>query len=219
VPPVLRASGYSGRDFGVILVDVQDYFPNRDGLEILGIFSESLYSNCVVCIYDAAGTVLFQFWHDGGFGKAYLMSEPRLLVLGGTNAKVEWRERGHPEVLQNVHPFVLVALPLEAGQISTRLMDDPCGRWYRCLLPPEFMDDLVAWSDFGSPRRGYDAARCVEVGLRLKDPDDAGVSWVVDEFGNELPGSRVWNDQYAGAAGAPPAQGFALGNLPPVESP
>jgi len=216
LPQTLRDDGQRGAQFGVIRVHVKDYFPDRQGLEILAVYQHAHRSPCAVRIYDAAGTVLFQLWHDGGLGQAYLMSGPRLLVLAGTNGEALWSERGHPEVKYHVHPAIIFAVPLRVGEIGDHVMGAGSGNWYKCMLLPKYADKVAAWTEFEAPQIDHDPSRHLMVGLWLRGKTKVGITWVVDEFGVEVPRSRVIGDQYGLDSEAPPPVELFIGDLPPV---
>ena len=228
LPQLRRGRGYTSEQFGIIPSKIADVFPECPGREIVAAYHHTPGSACVIRIYDLAGQVLYQLWQDGGVNPGYWMSDARLLVFVGLNAEEPWDRRGHSEV-RGAHPRVLFAVRPKLNFIAEDWLrvtpgDDPLSPvWYCCLMPPKAIDEIDSWN-IGPPLPPRDPGRCVRVYLTVDEDLEAAVFWTVDEFGNEIQGTRVETDGYKRNQKLPdghkdklpdPKQ-FQLGPLPPV---
>ena len=151
----------------------------------------------------------------------YWMSEPHLLVMVGYNGSAYWPQRGHPEV-KFPHPLAVFAIHLEDGLITTEYLSETPGSgplkpaWYKCLLPAEASDWTTRYV-IEAPRWRYDPQRFVRFALQVGGNKLAGLDWVLDANGHEVPGSRVISDAIKiNAVQYPDPKKFRLGPLPPV---
>jgi len=148
-----------------------------------------------------------------------------LLVFAALNGEALARERG-AEDARFTHPRVLFAVrPVEGAIFDDYLATSPGAggprpEWYWALLPwnalPKEFDSTVS-----EPPSSFDPGRYVTFNVELPIPenDSVGVSWVVNEFGEPEPDSRVWNDRYEvnrEKLSLPDPRSFYLGPLPPI---
>ncbi|MCZ6735837.1 MAG: hypothetical protein O7C65_08615, partial [Planctomycetota bacterium] len=225
LPTAAKDHGYKADAFSVKWCDVQDVFPGpkHPGLEVIADYQHGPGSACAVRIYDLNGELLYQIWHDGSLGRGYWMSEPGLLVLCGLNSEAYWAERGHPEV-KEAHPIVLFALRPQLGHIATRMTTPSLGgntatlAWYKCLMPPR-SSDLFRNGEVTAPLPRHDPAYLVRFGATLATNPPAGrLSWVLEQTGAEVPGTRQTTDPWKLDPEAPDPDIFYLGDLPPIIS-
>ncbi len=218
--PELIAHKYTGQQFGVYFSKSVDIFPEYPGQEIVVSFKHSPKSPTVIRIYDLQGELLFQLWQDGGVSSSYWMSDAELLVFSALDAQVYWDERGFPEV-QASHPLVVLGVKPRAGYIAHDWIanmgpDNEIVPWYNCILPPE-ASDLFSERILRHPLSSEEPGRHVRLHLRLSEMYSAGMSWLIDEHGKEVPDARVLSDPYKRSMDTlPPPKKFYLGDLPPI---
>ena len=221
VPSTQAERGLVGTDFGIGWCKMVDVFPQFAGPEIVVNYA-CTYSARAIRILDRSGKTLYQAWHDGSLVGCYWMDDVQLLVFSGLNSEVYWHERGYPDV-ESHHPHVVFAIRPTLGSIATGFLQSEDGNsptspvWYRCLLPPKASDYVLDW-DLLPPSSTYDPGRFVklDVGLKLFG---AGVFWIVDEFGQDVPETHGAGDNYNRHPNdLPDRSWFHLGDLPPVVS-
>ena len=66
------------------------------------------------------------------------------------------------------------------------------------------------------PRVGFDAGRSVACVLVLRSESETTMSFVIDENGIEIPGSRQVSNRYANTTDLPAPDSFRIENLPAV---
>ncbi len=233
LPPLPPDTSVLAMHFRVRRLDVQDYFPDRRGLEIGVIFAHGTRSWTVVQIYDLHGDLLYQFWHDGTLGAMGWMPRPGLLLLSGVNSENApgresgWASRDAAIPGDGTHPRVLFALRPKEGAIgrTTLVADDVVESedsevaWYRCLPRVVIAHDHWGIAQINGLRQPGD--RYAEVHLGLGGIDSrAQTSWLVDERGHNVPGTHAPNDSYkalldTGAIMQDP-EFWQLGPLPPL---
>ena len=217
----LKERGLVGADFVPDVVHVADVFPERPGREIVAVFS-CIYSPRLIRIYDLGGELLYQVWHDGGIGICCWVSRARLLVFSGTNAEAYWHERGYPK-LYSAHPRVTFAVRPRLGFVSDGWLRSVSGDgplnpvWYKCLFPPNAREIITG------PIRvllGHGAHRdYLQFSVTVDEAIGAAVSWIVDDDGNDVPGTRVLTDGYElDRHRLPDPDQFRLRPLPPIVS-
>ena len=217
----LLARKFTGQEFGVHFSKSVDVFPEYPGPEIVVAFKHGPYSAGVIRIYDLEGELLFQLWQDGGVNSSYWMSDAKLLVFSGLDARAYWDERGFPEV-QAAHPSVVFGVKPRAGYIAHEWIaptgpDDEIVSWYKCILPPE-ASDFFGLRILSRPLASDDPGRHVRLHLPIREMDGAGINWLIDEHGKEVPDVRVLTDRYKRSMDQlPPPKKFYLGDLPPIQ--
>ena len=240
IPPDLlkkgRDAGYSGvYARGSMVADI---FPDLPGEEIVAIHHHGVYSQCAIRIYDLRGEILYQIWQNGGIVHTYWMSGVGLLVCQGGH---EWAKLNHPSYTRLRVPYapvVFAVRPRRGFIVSDYLPPTPGDDtlspvWYRYILPPE-VPDLTRAMSLGLPNHTHDDARFVRLILAFDKPAEAGVNWVIDEYGNEVTCrdeagnerrcTRMVNDTYkldrkSSRPSLPNPDIFHLGPLPPIEPP
>ncbi|MCH8153073.1 MAG: serine/threonine protein kinase [Planctomycetes bacterium] len=223
-PARFRDRNLSSLGFSLSWADVVDVFPEHPGDEVLAIYHHAPSSAACLRIYglDGEGELLYQIWHDGVSSSHYWMSDARLLLVSGLNSEVPWAERNHAEVRFDTHPYVVYAVRPQSKYIATEWLPSTPGPspsfpvWYKCLLPPQ-ASELVLFR-LMRPLPHYDPNGFASVSIRLRRNPAAGLWWVIDEFGAEVPDSRGTNDGYKGDPNAPDETVFYLGELPPIIS-
>ena len=102
--------------------------------------------------------------------------------------------------------------------IATSGPADEIVPWYKCILPPE-TSDLFGQRRLLRPVPSDVPGRHVRLDLPMIGMDGSGISWLIDEHGNEVPDARVVADAYKRNLDTlPPPKRFYLGDLPPVIS-
>ncbi len=217
--------GYKSAGVGVNWCDVQDVFAVRDhpGSEVIACYQHGPGSACAVRIYDLSGELLYQIWHDGALARGYWMTGSGRLVLQGTNSEAPWSARGYDDV--QGFPLVVLAVEPKIGHIaeaSTTTMpggDTETLAWYKCLWPPTSFDVLGgAPLPLAAPYPGDDPAGFVRFILILNGNPKARLSWLLDEAGTAVPGTRATTDGWKLDTTAPDPEIFSLADLPPIVS-
>jgi hypothetical protein len=218
--------GYTGEVFRIHMVELADVFEGIPGEEIIVGYVASHRSQSIIRIYDLRGRVVYQFWHDGNPSHCRWLAEARLLVFLARNAEVPGERRGL-RMGQNVHPIVLFAVRPIVGDVHEAFLKPsprdgmPSAVWYRCLYPTDVVPAPVML-------QGVTRARG-RAGVRLRirvHHEIGGLSWVTDEHGREIPGTRVIADRYkrnlrghpkGDSQRLPDPNDFHLGPLPPIQ--
>jgi hypothetical protein len=231
IPPAWRESrGFVGEEFGVDMIfGPFDIFPDAPGQELVVLYSHD-FSRRAVRIYDLAGRILYQVWHDGGITSFYWLSEAKVLVCASEDARKYWRDLGFPSAPLDLgptigrYPLVVFAIrPQIVEKIEPTILDPTPGNgphdavWFKYLLPAD--ERNVArrvWVK--PPRPQYDARRHAQVCVQVGDPSfRAHVYWMVDAAGEEIAGSRFVGDGYnMHRDELPDPEVFHLGPLPPI---
>ena len=221
----LRERGYTGNDYGIAWCKIADVFPERTGDEIVVLHKHPPQSSCVIRVYDQNGNVLYHVWHEGTLTGCHWMADAGLLVFIGYNSDADWSERGHPEV-EAPYPIVVFGVRPTLNFIAADYLrsvpgEDPLSpAWYQCLHPPNVLDFVRRWG-LAAPPYGRSPGRFVyfklTIGLTAWDKE-TGVRWVLDEFGQEVPKSRIVEARYRRDETLPDPEVFKLGPLPPIVS-
>ncbi len=216
--------GYKSAGVGVIWCDVQDVFADRDhpGSEVIVCYQHGPGSACAVRIYDLSGELLYQIWHDGALSRGYWMTGPGRLVLQGTNSEAPWSDRGYSDV--QGFPLVVLAVEPKIGHIAEASTTTTPGgdtetlAWYKCLWPPPPSADVFGSNPFPltAPYPGEDPARFVRFNVTLKGNPRARLSWLLDQAGTAVPGTRATTDGWKLDTTAPDPDIFSLADLPPI---
>lgn len=228
LPERLRNRGFHPEEFGTRRLYISQIFPQRAGQQIIVSHQHNPYSQNLIRIYDVSGEVLYQAWHDGPTCDMYWMSGPELLVFAGLNGLVYWEDRqyGLPEdmirSLDKPHPIVVFAVRPEYGRRGTDwICPDSTGHnvirpvWYRCLLPPSSSGYIAHSLLLKSPAGRFDPSSYVTFVTHTATRQGA-INFLLDEHGNEVPGTRVVGDPYLREPGMPDPDIFTIGDLPPL---
>ncbi len=222
MPGDFRDAAYTSEGFGVQSEStVADVFPDAPGKEIIAIYNHDLYSPSFVCIYSMEGELLYQVCHDGAIIDVQWVSGSGQLVVIGNNSEAPWSQRVRHEI-QRVHPLVVFALTPIPGHIGEQIVTSTSEAkatlgWYKCVLPPEAVD-LIGSIRFQPSPSGDDTSSYVRLSFRMKSNPVAGVSWLVDDTGTEVPGTRVPNDEWMLDSRSRDLANLRLGELPPIIS-
>ena len=177
--------------FEVSHVRIADIFPEEPGSEVVAFHQHSPYSPTAIRVYDLAGQLLYETWHDGHLSESYWMSEPGLLVAAGCNSDGKWQERGY-EATVDLFPTVVFAIRPElgvTGQVlswpgSTGTVDPT---WYWCVLPSELSNFLKAsLLNLDPPSLKYAPESRVQFLLATKTKTNCNYSWILDAAGNTV---------------------------------
>jgi hypothetical protein len=148
LPASLLDRKFKGEQQFPARVLVGDIFPERSGLEIAVAFQDITTTHGPLRIYDLQGELLYQVWLDAQVNSLYWMSGPRLLVMAGNDGKGFWADRGY-EGDFTAHPRVVFAVKPEVGFCSGEYLLESPGdtplhpAWYKCLWPPELVEDYT----------------------------------------------------------------------------
>ncbi|MEP0845945.1 MAG: hypothetical protein HRF50_03880, partial [Phycisphaerae bacterium] len=235
VPDTLRlernvhASSFHYRPLGI-----EDIFPGAasPGHEIIVTVQGMPLSANVIRIHNLNGDLLYQIWQDGGVHQVYWMKDAGLLVCLGANGVAYWEHRGQRSSRRcpNDHPQVVFAIRPKLGFITDDCLRetpragddaDPLHpEWCYCIWPPDFHDWIepgdslsVMLEDPAIGERG----RVVGIGINVNEVHKLGISWMLDEHGQLVPGGRVVGGNPAAAGDElPDLSMFDLRPLPPI---
>jgi hypothetical protein len=215
MPPMITSA--KRQDFMFVWAKCEDVFPDLPGVELIAIHRHFRYSPTCLRVYDLAGQVLFEIWHDGNLTSAHWMSESSLLVATGVNSELRWDQRGQPLSTADCHPLIILAARPVYGQRIRRPIQPTFGSmpdavvWYRCLLPYELHARLFGGDAVTAELTNQGAVmpgRHVRLDLRRTQeqlPSEL-VSLIVDDQGRIV--DRIADDLYKAAH-----HGFDLGSL------
>ncbi len=177
-----------------ILANVFDDVP---GDEIVACFNHDERSPRVIQIYDLAGNLLYQVWHDGGVQSMYWMGGTRLLVLAATDARTNWAG-GQP---LNDKPDSRVVLALRPRRdyrgrefVSYARGAGPTHAVWCLQLHPNQIAGRVVCS-LSPPHAGYDRDYSVLYDLTFRALPESRFSWTINDSGQATPIGGP-NDEY-----------------------
>ncbi len=216
-----------GDRYGLASVRLLDIFPDLPGDEIVAVHGHKLYSPNVLRVYDLAGRILYQVWHDGWIGSWIWLPRDGLIVCTGLNSENNWKGRGFPDIANAIYPMTVFALRPRPGDVHQAYIHTPGGLgtvepiWYKAFQPPHTVDSLHA------ARRGL--LHGIELS-RMVLPEEAeeftvwlGVnplrlSFVLDTAGRvrSAVGSLPYEQRRGTTPELPPAEAFRLDDLPPL---
>jgi serine/threonine protein kinase len=221
LPSELVERGFTASAFVCARVFAIDLFPEISGDEIIAIYRNTIFSHCLLRIYDQSGRALYQFWHDGAISDLRWLDGPQLLVVTALNSEAYWEHRGFTAT-QSHYPWVVFAVRPQVGHLHagwvtptpTSNRVEPA--WYRCVLPPDPTGELGL--SLGLPAAPHDPQRHIRMALRRDTPDGGPlyVSWVIDEHGRIVSDSRIKSDLWRRTPGLPEPDEFVLADLPPL---
>lgn len=230
LPQGMQAAGFTADQFdpgGVALFNIfPEAQPHRVD-EIVCQFSHNRTGARALCIYDIAGKLLYRVWNDGGIYGYYWMSGPAFLVVAGENQELRPEQRGCPTPPgEGAVMLVVFALRPELGATEPRLIDwsraSDGGElaWYRWLgLCPIHG---IGWQWYLNPPPDGDPSTTAELGLILATKPSCGMSWRIDENGNQIARTLVAPDYRAIRSlhpelDLPAPEAFQLQDSPPGE--
>ncbi|MDY7109664.1 MAG: serine/threonine-protein kinase [Planctomycetota bacterium] len=211
--------------FRLDFADVADVFPDSPGDEIIALHAHTRWSPSAIRIYNLAGDVLYEAWHDGRLYGAYWLSEAGLLILAGVNSEADWVQRGHrpPEGVKSAHPLVVFAVRPARGAVGPRCVRSTDGpgklpaAWYKCVSPPQVAQRLrfgPAEPVLHAPKEPRPAGRFVRLNLLHHDEAGIGLSLILDADGQVV--HRASSSLYRMLPDAPDPEDVKLGDLPPI---
>ena len=182
---------FSSKEFWVF-----DVFPEPEGLEIVAVHGNA-YSQRAIRIYDLAGNVLYQVWHDGAIQSCHWMYAKGLLVFGGDNGQGH-RDGKLAKIVFGLRPERGV---IERGFLHRDPEREPGSplspAWYKQLDPvlTDSAGALLHLLDVRRPLSG-DPGTQVEVVLTPTVYGMEEARWLLNAGGEIIPGTRVLGDPY-----------------------
>ena len=214
LPSGLREKGYSGDQYEVKFCRVEDFFPDRPGMEILAVF-HNIYSAAAIRIYDWQGTLLYEVWHNGTVHDAYWLRRPGYLVFSGIDADLFMKGLAHAN-LKSAYPEVVFAIRPVIEDPGHEFLNPVSGQatsaavWYK-YLHPRNARALIHIAHLNYPVHEFDPDQTVQYTIVVDEHTEASVYLTLDENGDEIPGSRVTNDPYRLTNDLPDPDQFYLG--------
>ena len=203
--------------FEVIHVRIADVFPQEPGPEIIAFHRHNPYSPTAIRVYDLAGQLLYETWHNGHLYESYWMSEPGLLVATGCNSDGKWFDRGF-EGTTDLFPTVVFSIHPELGVTGKVLSwpgftgtTDPA--WYWCVFPSELSNFLKgSLLDLDPPSLKYAPEQHVQFSTITMTKSKCQYTWILDAAGNvvEQYPSSGWSQE----SELPDPSLVKLGDLP-----
>jgi hypothetical protein len=236
--PLLLPPNIPERDnahFSFELAYLWNIFPDVPGEEIVTVHRSVPYSQTAVRIFDQAGRLHYQVWHDGGLRILTWLEQEGLLIAAGHNSETLWDERGN-SWSRPMDPPVLFAVRPQRGHVERDRFIVENGRrldetltWYKWLGPEADLVPLESVSiHLSQPSGSWDSQRHFMASIycwarRMQGPDRPGFNLILDVQGTEV--SRVIRDRYTAQVRAgllPPPTTYRLldyENLEPLVPP
>lgn len=207
---------------------VIDVFPNRPGKEIVCVFSCE-YSSRIIRIYGFDQSRLYELWHRGACEEFVWLPTIRTLVFSGNNG-VEAMRRGMTYSGRS-HPLVIFAIRPEEGRTVHDFLSERVGErdvdpvFYKTLLPDRVQGMVEALNIYDPSSGGLDGESHIRINANFRDGPATGIVWDIDEYGNEVPGSRRSSEDYGqylsrypigNPKRLPEPASVVLGPLPPI---
>jgi hypothetical protein len=204
-----------------------DVFPTIPGAELVVAHQLAGRTHTLLRIYqpfakDRETEPLYSVWLEAQITSMYWISGPGLLVVAGANGKSYWPERGYPRFKMH-HPRIVFALHPELGFRAEDYLAEKPGTgplspvWNRLIGPPE-AHDIHDKLQLLQPYGPAPPSRSVALNVRLMpETVNAGVEFVIDEHGVEVPGTRRTDDEYKLNQDRLPPVDFILQDLPPAK--
>ena len=134
--------------FRFVYAKAADVFESEPAQEIIALHWNKGYSPTLIRVYNLAGEVLYEAWHDGDLNGVAWLARHELLVTTGVNSEERLDELGEASNSGQVYPLVVFALRPEVGHRSRRWItprDQPRSVravWYRCIRPFELYGEM-----------------------------------------------------------------------------
>jgi len=179
---------------------IEDIFPGGDQ-EIVAVYCTDS-SQRLIRVYSLTGKCLYEVWHEGNVSVPYWMSEPRLLVFAGDSHLGYYDGDGKPLHPGSEEPLVVFALRPAPGQfgrddfLRTVPGEGPFEPvWYRCLLHKDekAADSKLVSLNVQPPGAGKTST---QVELSVMVGTGCVMHLTLDQNGNEIGGTRGWNEAY-----------------------
>lgn len=216
---------WMGTQFGVKTFEVFDVFSESPGKEIVAVFTHDPSSICTVRIYDLAGTLLWQCWHDGPVTDIHYLTESREIICVGWNSEVTVKHRGiegsdafHARVLFGLTPEFKATDPVWVNTIDHVGGIEPA--MYKCLFDVPTLNFVTDVSvTFPHPEYNRDAFFKIEFGVATR-LGRGSFSMTMDAQGHETDRPRTPDDRYSEAlrdySNTPSPDGLRWDDLPPI---
>ncbi len=186
-------------DYGVFACHVAD-ISDAPGQEIIAVHG-SARSQCAIRVYDLAGNLLYQVWHEGALYAAYWIPEDRLLVLAGLYSG-HYRKNSKSDNDGDYHFPVIFAIRPEQNLRSKGFVWPPgvemppvferiAPVWYKWVCPPEIAGKVRPV--LSVPLPGPSAGRKVHYEFTVAG-STRGAGWDMDEHGNAVEGTQTGGD-------------------------
>ena len=181
------------------VVAVADVFPESPGDEVICVFS-SRKSQCALCIFDSDRKLLYRVWQDGGIGSIFWMAEAGLIIAGGGDEHIK-------TAATNVAyaPIVMAIKPRLDFRSREYLTRTPSGGlldpvWYKYLQSTARTGQRIYIAELNNVGLTTNDGRRVSCVIVFSDDKSerpsGGVSFELDEFGQEVAGTRSYNDPF-----------------------
>jgi hypothetical protein len=218
--------------FSIDFCRVADVLSEAPGKEVIVLERSMPYSQTAIRVFDLAGQLRYQAWHDGKIASCLPLEPHGLVAFCAVNSEWRWDERG-VALTYSQHPTVVFVLDIVDGHIEE--IDfvvqngkhlDPTLHWYRWLGPTEHLDSLGKHIEAVSSQYARRAGHHFKLLIRRKSDRESLMSFTFDPQGQEL--ERTSSDEYKkwqSSGKAPALEMFQLlevGQLPPrqiVQSP
>ena len=211
-PKLLRAEA----EFEFAFTRLADVFPASPGDELIVILCFRPYSQMLIRVFDLAGALRYEAWHDGVISSLTWLSSPGLLVLAGVEGQYGLGQRYQRSEVgaTSYAPCVLALRPLDGRRESRQWVVrdgarlDPTLAWYQVLGPTEGLIPLGGCfaelrSDLG--RHSSDSHLHVQFSFSRAGENVLAyermprLHFIVDRDGREV--SRYADDCYLGLQG------------------
>ncbi len=126
------------------LARVVDILNDVPGHEIVALEFFHPYSAGSIRVFDLAGRLRYEVWHDGGLGGFVCTQDPPRIVCWGLNSEIRWPDGGEypPEKSPATAPLVVFAVDVVDGHINNDEFIVQNG---------EILDERVAWYKWIGP--------------------------------------------------------------------
>ncbi len=176
--PIVQPAGESDRPearFVLGLVFLEDVLAESPGEELVVVHRLSTYSAQTIRVFDLAGVLRYEAWHDGGIFDVRWLPAARRLVVAALDSERRWDQLGHA-LGDSSAPYPVVAFALEPrdGRIGEPRWivrggerQDETLAWYLWLGPLEHLAVLeYAVPSFSSDAMAFDASGHVKLAVR-----------------------------------------------------
>ncbi len=213
IPKYLKEMGRTEEKFGAQEVFIHDIFPEVPGKEILAVFAAQ--SQRCVRIIDLSGKTRYQVWYDGVIDSSLWMEKPGLLILSGESSVEYLQKRGFPNS-KAPYPDVVFAIKPRLDFITKEFISEIPGEietspvWFRFVMYP--FDQVMTTASSLRCDLSHQTGNAIGYSLKVianKWPT-AGMGWLIDVNGNEIPNTRWECDYYRTDSSLPNPSRFYL---------
>lgn len=203
IPKDQRAIGDPKREaFGVDSAWNWDVFPEdttRWEKEVLVVYAHAFSRRCIR-VYNLAGDLLYQVWHDGAIKSWRWLAAHRLLVFAADTDTIPWNECGFAE-MEGLKAQIVFAIRPKFGFESTEYITPMADggplkpAWYKIVWPPDVLSRYGA-VNVEAPLPPHDPNETVAVVIRMAHKNQGHVTLILDASGNEINEPRIRDDAY-----------------------